>query len=131
MLFVISIAGNAIYGKKSRAARTTAIKYYGKSFGHIHKSPSKYSQSLSTLACNHPVKVLNLNGQTLWGDAFHFVKVGPYRGYIHKDYLTNKRSQCVQDKYPRFFDELNLSISDMYYWGKLYDQYIIGKSQVR
>lgn len=122
---------HSVWAKKSSKSKVVRIMYYGKSFGHIHKSPSKYSQSLSTLACNHPIKVLRLNGQELWGGKFHFVKVGPYRGYIHKDYLSRKRVMCIQDKYPRFFDNLNLSISDMYYWGKLYDQYAIGTSKIR
>jgi hypothetical protein len=111
--------------------RMVSVMYYNKIYGHIHKSASRYSQSLSTLECNHPVKVLSVNGQKSWGEGFSCVKVGPYKGYIHKDYLSSRKSKCFQDKYPRFFDKLNLSISDMYYWGKLYDQYIRGRSKVR
>ena len=30
-----------------------------------------------------------------------------------------------------FFDGLNLDINDLYYWARLYDQYVQGKSKVR
>ena len=130
LLFTIfTICLFSVQAKKTKKIRK--VSFYSKIFGHIHKSPSKYSQSLSTIACGHPVKVLSLNGREEWGKGFYFVQAGPYEGYIHREYLSDKGPECVQDQYPRFFDKLNLSISDMYYWGKLYDQYARGRSKVR
>ncbi len=117
--------------------RLLHVAYYKNIFGHIHKNPSRYSQSLSTIECGHPVKIYvlvnlqNKSKQELFEGRFHYVKVGPYEGYIDKSYLTLKRGDCFQDRFPRFFDHLELELTDMYYWGKLYDQYVYGKSRVQ
>lgn len=129
ILLTTIFLSHSVIAKSKKKIRK--VSFYNKIFGHIHKSPSKFSQSLSTIACGHPVKVLSLNGRQEWGKGFFFVQAGPYEGYIHSDYLSDKSPECVQDKYPRFFDKLNLSISEMYYWGKLYDQYARGRSKVR
>jgi hypothetical protein len=107
------------------------VLYFSKLFGHIHKNPSRYSQSLSTIGCGHPTKVIGNTEVSSSGVSFLKVKVGPYVGYISKIYLRSKKPQCFADDYPRFFDNLNLSLTDMYYWGKLYDQYITGRSRVK
>lgn len=107
------------------------VAYYKNLFGHIHKSASRYSQSLSTIGCGHPIKILGVKGKEIVTGSFNKVKVGPYQGYIDKKYLTSKKPTCFQDRYPRFFDNIGLSLTDMYYWGKLYDQYIYGRSTVQ
>lgn len=115
----------------SAADKVARIVYFKKLFGHIHKNPSRYSQSLSTIGCGHPIKILVNNGREEYGKGFYKVKVGPYEGYISKLYLNDKKPLCFQDKYPRFFDNLELSLTDMYYWGKLYDQYVYGRSTIQ
>lgn len=114
-------------------AKETSLRvaYYKNLFGHIHKSASRYSQSLSTIGCGHPIKVLGMKGKEIVTGNFNKVKVGPYKGYIDKKYLTSKKPTCFQDRYPRFFDNIGLSLTDMYYWGKLYDQYVYGRSTVQ
>ena len=82
----------------------------------------------------HTVAYLKVMGNTevsSSGVSFLKVKVGPYVGYISKGYLRGKKPECFADEFPRFFDNLNLSLTDMYYWGKLYDQYITGRSRVK
>ncbi len=115
------------------AAKKTPEKvmYFSKLFGHIHKGPSRYSQSLSTIGCGHPTKVIGNTEISSSGVSFLKVKVGPYIGFISKTYLRSKRPECFADEFPRFFDNLNLSLTEMYYWGKLYDQYITGRSRVK
>jgi len=113
------------------ADKVSRVVYFKKLFGHIHKNPSRYSQSLSTIGCGHPIKVLVNKGREEYGKGFYKVKVGPYEGYISKLYLNDKKPNCFQDKYPRFFDNLELSLTDMYYWGKLYDQYVYGRSTIQ
>ena len=115
----------------AKKEKTLRIVYYKNLFGHIHKNPSRYSQSLSTISCGHPIKILGLEGKEIQSGDFSKVKVGPYVGYIDRKYLSSRKRQCFQDRYPRFFDNIGLSLSDMYYWGKLYDQYVYGRSTVQ
>lgn len=112
------------------------VAYYKELFGHIHRNATKYSQSLSTITCGHPVKIYSVkhkNGhvESVFNKDFYLVKVGPYEGFIHRFNLVDSKPNCFQDKYPRFFDHLELSLTDMYFWGKLHDQYEIGKSKVK
>lgn len=114
-------------------AKESAVRvaYYNHLFGHIHKNPSRYSMSLSTISCGHPIKILGVKGKIIEREGYYKVHVGPYKGYISKQYLNRKKPNCFQDRYPRFFDNLDLSLTDMYYWGKLYDQYVNGRSTVQ
>lgn len=118
------------YGK-TQIKKIEKLMYFNKTYGHIYKKPSHASQSFSTISCGHPIKVMSINGQVDWGKGFYFVKAGPYEGYIKMESLSKRESSCIQDKYPRFFNALNLSVSDMYYWGKLQDQFDRGESQVK
>ena len=115
----------------SKKETTVKVVYYKNLFGHIHKNPSRYSQSLSTISCGHPIKILGVKGQEIQSGDFSKVKVGPYVGYIDRKYLSSRKKECFQDRYPRFFDNIGLTLSDMYYWGKLYDQYVYGRSTVQ
>ncbi|GAB4016703.1 MAG: hypothetical protein Fur0010_16680 [Bdellovibrio sp.] len=113
------------------------ISYFKELFGHVHRNPSRYSNSLSTLSCGHPIKVfewsvqgakeksLEVNGDWL------YVQVGPYKGYMLKESLSDKRPTCFQDEFPRFFDNVGLSLTEMYYWGKLNDHFLTGRSKVK
>lgn len=111
------------------------IYYFKPTFGHVHKGPSKFSSSLTTIACGHPVKVFSRKvlkkRREVFGSNFAFVKAGPYKGYLNWDFLSPKLSLCQQDKYPKFFNFMNLSLTEMYYWGKLTEQSVRGKSQVK
>ena len=113
------------------------VAYYKNTFGHLHKNPSRYSQSLSTISCGHPFKVYalvnpdNKSERSLFEKYFRYVKAGPYEGYIDKRHLSFHKEACFQNQFPVFFENLNLTLTDMYYWGKLYDQYRYGKSKVK
>ena len=109
--------------------------YFNQVFGNIHKNPSRYSQTLTTIACGHPLKIFLAAGtaeQTFSTieEKWVQIKVGPYRGYMKKEFISTKYPNCFQDRYPRFFDLFNLEVEDIYYWGRLYDQYIIEKPLV-
>ena len=47
------------------------------------------------------------------------------------EFLLDKKSECFDEEYSKFFDGLNLDINDLYFWARLNDQYIQGKSKVR
>ncbi len=125
LLFVLFLSSSFAKTEVSR------VVYFNHLFGHVHKNPSRYSQSLSTLECGHPVKVLKEKGHEIISGNYLKVQVGPYIGHIDKIYLSPKKEKCFSDKYPKFFNDLNLSITDMFYWGKLNDQYVQGKSKIQ
>jgi len=111
------------------------VAYFKDIYGHIHQNPQDHSKSFSTISCGHPIKVLikkEKNKSTeLFNKQWRYVKAGPYKGYIRDNLLLDSKPNCPQEMYSQFFDELKLEISDFYYWGKLYDNYLKGKSKVR
>ena len=113
------------------------IKYFSEMMGNVHQNPSRYSQVLTTISCNHPVKIMketSIDGKDfiLFGeDKWNLVTVGPYSGYVRAEYLKDKKNTCFEEEYSKFFDGLNLDINDLYYWARLYDQYVQDKSKVR
>lgn len=117
--------------------KVKSIGFFKKIYGHVHKNPFRYSLGLTTITCGHPMKILKVQSEKkgpyrdTFSNKWKYVKVGPYHGYILDSYISKKRPLCAQDKYPKFFEKMNLEISDMYYWGKLYDQYLVGKSKVQ
>jgi hypothetical protein len=121
----------------AQAKRTQlSVMYLRPMFAHVHQNPSRHSASLTTITCGQPVKVMAAK----WPDGredvlvdghWHMVDVGPYQGYLDREMLSDKRPECFQDRYPRFFDAIGAELSDLYYWGRLYDQLVIGKSRVR
>lgn len=126
-LFILLFISQPAFTKEVRVK----VAYYNHLFGHIHKNPSRYSISLSTISCGHPISILGQKGKASKTGQFFKVKVGPYIGYISEKYLNDKKPECFQDKYSRFFDNMDLTLTDMYYWGKLYDQYVYGRSTVQ
>ena len=137
-LFSLTVVGVSAEDKLPRPKKKILqVAYYKNPFGHIHKNPSRYSQSLSTIECGHPVKIYALESekgkplQELFEGRFRYVGVGPYEGYIDQAYLSPKKASCLQDRFPKFFEHLDLTLSDMYHWGKLYDHYVYGKSRVK
>lgn len=113
------------------------IKYFSQIMGNVHQNPSRYSQVLTTISCNHPLKIMkeiSNDGKDLilFGeDKWNLVTVGPYEGYVMSDYLNDTKNICFEEEHLKFFEGLNLDINDLYYWARLYDQYAQGKSKVR
>jgi len=131
LIFVLSssYASLAASGDK-----VLGVYYFNNLFGHIHQNPSKYSTTLTTLSCGHPVRLIGKklskkSTKIVFNKKWNLIKVGPYKGYVQQHFLSKKRVNCFQDRYPKFFDALKLEITDMYYWGRLKDQYVNGKSQ--
>lgn len=144
LFFFIILIFSEAFAADLPAASSTAmkktfigIKYFSEMMGNVHQNPSRYSQVLTTISCNHPVKVMKETSKdgkdfVLYGeDKWNLVAVGPYEGYVMADYLTDKKNVCFEEEYSKFFDGLNLDINDLYYWARLYDQYVQGKSKVR
>ena len=110
--------------------KVVGVFYMKPLFGHVHQTSVRTSPSLTTIQCAHPVKVLESSKVSVSAE-WAYVQVADYRGFILKDYLSERKPDCFQGKYPKFFDTLNLDLQELYYWGRLYDQYIQGESRVQ
>ena len=141
LIFVLSVPfalkAEEVSSNASIKRSPIGVRYFSQMMGNVHQNPSRYSQVLTTISCNHPVKVLkevSKDGKEfiLYGeDKWHLVSVGPYEGFVMADYLSEKKNSCFEEEFPKFFDGLSLDINDLYYWARLYDQYVQGKSKVR
>lgn len=136
-LYAQSTSKTAPPSASGMAKALIGVKYFSQMMGNVHQNASRYSQVLTTISCNHPVKVMKETSKdgkefVLYGDNnWNLVTVGPYEGYIMSEYLSDKKVVCFEEEYSKFFDGLNLDINDLYYWARLYDQYVQDKSKVR
>lgn len=133
--FLILVFSFSTFGQEKKVL--DKVMYVKSMFAQVHKNPSKYSNYMTTTECGHPVKVFKKvsksgdNVRILFNRTWHLVKVGAYEGYMNAVQLSSRKRSCFQDKYPKFFDSIDMGINDMFYWGKLYDQYVSGKSRAR
>jgi hypothetical protein len=110
--------------------KVVGVFYMKPLFGHVHQSSVRTSASLTTIQCAHPVKVIESSKVSV-SKEWAYVQVAEYRGFVLKDYLSEKKPECLQGKYPKFFDSLNMDLSELYYWGRLYDHYVQGETRVQ
>lgn len=110
--------------------KVVGIFYMTPMFGHVHQSSVRTSASLTTIQCAHPVKVIESSKVSVSAD-WAYVQVAEYRGFIMRQFLSDKKPECFQGKYPKFFDSLNMDLSELYYWGRLYDHYVQGETRVQ
>lgn len=115
---------------KSTDEKVVGVFYMKPLFGHVHQTSNRTSPSLTTIQCAHPVKVIESSKVSV-SPEWAYVEVADYRGFIMKEFLSDKKPDCFQGKYPKFFDALNLDLAELYYWGRLYDQYIQGQTRVQ
>lgn len=96
------------------------IGYLNQTFGLVHESASKYSASLTSIMCGFPLKIYaKENLRSNWV----YVVAGDSKGYVQSDFVSKSQGYCLQERYSKFFQALNLTLTDFYYWGKLQDQY--------
>ena len=107
---------------------------YKNFFGHLHEGPSAYSSSLKTLSCGDRLEVIQSKNEVhteFSKFAWVRVKHGPDSGFIRKDFLAKNYRDCFQYRFPRFFSEFKLKLGEIFSWGRLFDQYVMGKAKVR
>lgn len=109
--------------------RVVGVFYMKPLLGHVHQSAVRESASLTTIQCAHPVKVIE-SSKVQVDPQWAYVEVADHRGFILKDYLSEKRPDCFQGRYPKFYDAMNLDLAELYYWGRLYDHYVQGHTRV-
>ena len=98
--------------------------------GHLHKEPSDASASLTALQCAHAVNIIEQENVTV-PTGWMLARVGEDLGFIRSKFLASNRPECFQEKYPKFYSNLNIDLTDLYYWGRLSDHFIEGESQAR
>jgi len=110
LVFICSVVRAEETVTSDKMKRTViSVKYYSQMMGNVHQNPSRYSTVLTTISCNHPVKILkeiSTDGKefVLFGeDKWNLVSIGPYEGYVMTDYLTEKKNECFEEQYPKFF----------------------------
>lgn len=110
--------------------KVVGIFYMNPLFGHVHQYSVRTSASLTTIQCAHPVKVIESSKVSI-SNEWAYVQVAEYRGFVMKQFLSETKPDCIQGKYPKFFDMLNMDLSELYYWGRLYDHYVQGETRVQ
>lgn len=110
------------------AADKNAGRLYFQGFmGHLHKSASDSSASMTAIQCAQSVELVEKEGVSV-PDGWKYGRVGEDYGYVRSKFLGEKRPECFQQKYPKFYNALNLDLADFYYWGRLSDHFIEGES---
>lgn len=103
-------------------AQPEIVKFVKTPFAQIHQNPTRISRILTTFECGQGLKIKKSDGD------FVYVSFANYEGYILESHLQeSKPNDCYQDKYRKFFEYLNLGISEMHYFGKLQDMMIEGQ----
>ncbi len=114
----------------SASEKVVGKLYFNQFLGHLHKNPSRSSSSLTTIQCAYPVKILE-DSESEPPKGWVVARVGDDKGFIESQFLSNKRPLCFQEEFPKFYLNLNLDLTDMYYWGRLSDQYVLEESKVK
>ena len=129
LLGFFTLVGNAKKGGEVTAKKQppVGVWYFSQMFGHVHQSRSIYAPILTTVACGHPMKVYPAKGAK---DYRRVATVG-IEGYVLSRHLESRQVKCLQLRYPNFFNHLELSVTDMYYWSRLSDLYVRGRSGVK
>ena len=125
VICLLLISSNIAYAEK-----VVGRLYYSNIMGHVHKNPSIYSTSLTTIQCGHGLRVIE-DDQVSNPVGWLYVKAGEDYGFVREEFLSSKRPNCFQSKYSKFFNALNLDLTDLYYWGRLYDHFIMDESRAR
>ena len=130
LLGFFALVGNAKKGGEATAKKQlpVGVWYFSQMFGHVHQSRSIYAPILTTVACGHPMKVYPTKGAK---DRYRRVATVGIEGYVLSRHLKSRQVKCLQLRYPNFFNRLELSATDMYYWSRLSDLYVRGRSGVK
>jgi hypothetical protein len=107
--------------------------YFNLFAGHLHQGPNPESTSLKLLNCGDNLRVISEEKEVKTSSKFEWVKLqtGEYIGYVRKEFLSNETPSCFNNKFMKFVDQFKLEITDKYNWGRLYDNYVWGKSKVK
>ncbi len=107
--------------------------YFNLFSGHLHQVPNPQSTSLKVLNCGDRLKVVTNEKEGVASTKFSWSKLqtASYIGYVRKEFLSEEPPKCFSNKYLKFVEQFKLELTDKYNWGRLYDQYVLGKSRVK
>lgn len=105
-----------------------SLRFFNEFMGHVHKTPDNDSSSLTAVQCGFKVKVLK---SKLADNVWSYVQVGDDKGFIENFRLSDQRPSCFQGKYQEYYNSLNLDLTDLYYLGKLNEQFVTKESKSR
>lgn len=97
----------------STSSQATKTLYVQNSFVHLQDFIAENSSYSKTLVCGTPVKLIQEQGKNIK------VQFDKTIGYIPTESVSIIPTQCFQEKYPKFFQSLNIDNADLFYWGKL------------
>jgi hypothetical protein len=130
MFFWLLIIINIFAQEKVEQVEVVKVMYFKPILGHVHQTPLKTSPSMTLIQCGYPLKVLK---STLikYPDDWNYVEASDIKGFVVTSFLSDNKPDCFQAKYPKYFEALNSDIAELYYWGRLYDQFLVGESKVK
>ncbi len=93
-----------VKGAASKSDAKKTVYYVQTVYSQLHQNPSKFSRVLSTFECGQPFYVLSSPISE-----FYQVEYSNYQGFMSTNVLdTRKPTNCWQDMYRRFFDQIEL-----------------------
>ena len=101
-------------------AKEYTKKYFNGAFGHLHLKPYQQAVSETSIPCAFPLKVFK--NQKHKFKEWQFVQAGDSKGYVQSKYLSLDRPKCFQAKYKIFYNQMDLSLADIYYWARISDR---------
>ncbi len=124
-LLLSSVFAQAKKPATSKDTPKKTIYYIQTVYSQLHQNPSKFSRVLSTFECGQPFYVLSSPISE-----FYQVEYSNYKGFMSTNVLgKNKPTECWQDMYRRFFDHIDIGVTEIHYWGRLQDLLIKGESR--
>lgn len=123
LIMTVFILSTTLFGQS-----VVSRMYFSEFMGHVHKAPDTDSSSLTALQCGFKVKVLESKlADSIWS----FVQVGEDKGFVENSRLSDQRPDCFQGKYQDYYNSLNLDLTDLYYLGKLKEQFVSRESKAK
>ncbi|MFG1499822.1 SH3 domain-containing protein [Halobacteriovorax sp. XZX-3] len=125
VVFFLLLPAFAQTKAQSTSEQKKTIYYVQSVYSQLHQNPSKFSRVLSTFECGQPFYVLSSPISE-----FYQVEYSNYKGFMSTNVLAQtKPSSCWQDMYRRFFDQIDIGVTEIHYWGRLQDLLIKGESK--
>ncbi len=106
----------------------TGVIWFAKTYGQMKPWPGPLDEGLLTVSCGQSLETYSSDQIP----ANHvFVGVSGQKGLLLQEDTLEKRPICPQSQYPRFTKGLGLTLMDVYYWGRLGDMVIRGRSKAK
>jgi hypothetical protein len=125
---VIGISAAAVTPEVAPEVAPTGVTWFTKTYGQMQPWPAPLGEGLMTLSCGQSLETYSADQIPM-----NHVLVGAngQKGLLRQEDTSEKRPSCPQGKYPRFMNGLELTLMDLYYWGRLNDIVVRGRSKAK